>query len=262
MKQRIITALILIAIVVPIAILGGNLFRLLIAIILGCALYELLKIIRKPKWSIVLDLLVYAYGYYVVFLDTSRFFMNSIVFMLFAVVLFTLSLFFDCLDNGKVNFLLGFVSFVCIGLHCILNIRLTYGLPSILFIALATYGSDTGAYFAGVKFGKHKLIERLSPKKTIEGSIGGVLFGTLIASVYVYFYPIDLSFAYCVVLAFILTFTAQVGDLTFSSVKRFYGIKDFSNLLPGHGGILDRIDSLLFNSVVFALFLSIVAYLF
>ena len=258
MKQRIITACILMAIVIPAAIMGGKIFSLLIAIIMGLAVYELLKIMHLSSWNILLDIIVYLYAIYVVFIDPSMFFVSSFVIMLFAIILFTLSMFLECMNIEKINFLLGFTTFVCIGLHCILNIRLKFGFPAILFIAIATYGSDTGAYFTGVTFGKHKLIPRLSPKKTIEGSIGGILLGTVLASLYVYFNPLDLTLIQSVFLAFILTMTAQVGDLTFSSVKRYYKIKDFSNLLPGHGGILDRIDSLLFNCLVFSLFMTYV----
>lgn len=256
MKQRIITALVLLAIVIPIAIIGGYPFYGLIAVVLGLSAYELLRILHHGSWHALIDIIVYSYGFYLVFADPSLFFPNSRSIIAFAVILFALSMIFECLDNGKINFLLGFFTFVCIGLHCILNIRLKLGLTEILFIAFATYGSDTGAYFAGVTFGKHKLIPRLSPKKTIEGSIGGILFGTLIAMVFDYFFPLEIAFVEALALAFILTITAQIGDLTFSSLKRYVGIKDFSNLLPGHGGILDRIDSLLFNCVVFALFYS------
>lgn len=256
MKQRIITALLLMAIVIPAAVIGGKIFTLLIGIIMALAIYELLKIMHLSAWNIFLDIVAYLYAFYIVFIDDSMFFVNSYAIVLFAVVLFTLSMVLECLDIGKINFLLGFTTFVCIGLHCILNIRLKFGFSSILFIAIATYGSDTGAYFAGVTLGKHKLIPRLSPKKTIEGSIGGIVLGTLLATVFVYFNPLDLTLLQSAFLAFILTLTAQVGDLTFSSVKRYFKIKDFSNLLPGHGGILDRIDSLLFNCLVFALFVT------
>lgn len=256
MKQRIITALILMALVIPAAIVGGKIFTLLIGIIMALAIYELLKIMHLSNWNILLDIVTYLYAFYIVFIDQQMFFISSYALILFAVLLFSLSMILECLDISKINFLLGFVTFVCIGLHCILNIRLRFGFSSILFIAIATYGSDTGAYFTGVTFGKHKLIPRLSPKKTIEGSVGGILLGTLLATLFVYFNPLDLTLMQSAFLAFILTMTAQIGDLTFSSVKRYYQIKDFSNLLPGHGGILDRIDSLLFNCLVFALFVT------
>lgn len=256
MKQRIITAIILMIITIPCVIIGGFSFKLLCLVASMLGVYELLKIMHQDKWNIILDIVVYSFALYVVFLDKSMFFVNSNVIMLFAVVLFCLSMIFDYLRFDKINFLLGFTVFTCIAMHCIMQVRLEFGVTALLYIAFATYGSDTGAYFTGVKFGKHKLIPRLSPKKTIEGSIGGIVLGTFLATGLVYFYPLEMSLVQSAVLAFILTITAQVGDLTFSSLKRFAGIKDFSNLLPGHGGILDRLDSLLFNSVIFALYLT------
>ncbi len=171
------------------------------------------------------------------------------------VVLFALSIIFEEVKFDDVCLLASFGFFVICGLHAIYYVRMQEGIAPLLFIVLATYGSDTGAYFAGVAFGKHKLIPRLSPKKTVEGSIGGIVLGTIAASIFSYFNPLPISFGASVLVAFVLTITAQIGDLTFSSLKRTKGIKDFSNLLPGHGGVLDRLDSLTFNTLVFCLFL-------
>ena len=120
-------------------------------------------------------------------------------------------------------------------------------------MVLATFGCDTGAYFLGVTFGKHKLCPRLSPKKSIEGSIGGIVVGTVLASLFGHFFGINMNIMNMILVSFVLTITGQIGDLTFSSMKRMFNIKDFSNLLPGHGGLLDRFDSLLFNSMIFGL---------
>lgn len=255
MKQRIITALILMAVVIPIVLIGKLPFLILIAVVLVLGVKELLDLIDKK--NILLSLLTLLYATYIVFIDSSIFFVSSYVIMLFAVILFLLALFVDKINNGTINFILGFITFVAIGLHCIMNVRIMFGLYALMFIAIATYGCDTGAYFAGVFFGKHKLIPRLSPKKTIEGSIGGIILGTVLSSLYFNFYSFGISLPQAVLLGFILTITAQVGDLAFSGVKRYYNIKDFSNLLPGHGGVLDRIDSLLFNSIVFALYITL-----
>ena len=127
-----------------------------------------------------------------------------------------------------------------------------------MLLALATYGSDTGAYFTGVTIGKHKLIPRLSPKKTIEGSIGGILLGTILSVAYASYLGIIETNRVLIVACFVLTITGQVGDLVFSAIKRHFGVKDYSNLLPGHGGVLDRIDSILFNALVLSFFLVMV----
>lgn len=116
----------------------------------------------------------------------------------------------------------------------------------IFFILIVTAAGDTGAFYIGRRFGRHKLFERVSPKKTIEGSIGGlfssVILGTLFGVAFIDGVPVGDWIALCAALAV----TGQVGDLIESAVKRMCGRKDSSNLLPGHGGVLDRLDSLLF----------------
>jgi phosphatidate cytidylyltransferase len=120
--------------------------------------------------------------------------------------------------------------------------------PEWLFLALAlAFSSDTLAYFAGRGFGKHKLYEAVSPKKTIEGSIGG-LFGGVIAMVGMghYWLAPQLPIVHAVVLGVIGSVLGQLGDLVESMIKRTFGVKDSGNVLPGHGGMLDRVDGLLF----------------
>lgn len=120
--------------------------------------------------------------------------------------------------------------------------------PQWLFLALAlAFSSDTLAYFAGRGFGKHKLYEAVSPKKTIEGSIGG-LFGGVIAMVGMghYWLAPELPIVHAVVLGVLGSVLGQLGDLVESMIKRTFGIKDSGNVLPGHGGMLDRVDGLLF----------------
>ncbi len=109
---------------------------------------------------------------------------------------------------------------------------------------LATWAEDTGAYFIGVKFGKTKFTN-ISPKKTIEGAIGGILFTILIISIYTYF--LGIFSGYWLVYAFFVAIIAMIGDLFESSMKRYSGVKDSGSIIPGHGGILDRFDSLLFS---------------
>lgn len=119
----------------------------------------------------------------------------------------------------------------------------------IWYLAIAAWGTDTFAYIIGCKFGKHKLTP-ISPKKSIEGSIGGILGAVIISLVYTYcintWGDIEISYFAISVIAVILSILAQIGDLAASSIKRYVGIKDFGNLIPGHGGMLDRIDSILF----------------
>lgn len=120
--------------------------------------------------------------------------------------------------------------------------------PQWLFLALAlAFLSDTLAYFAGRAFGKHKLYEAVSPKKTIEGSIGGLVGGVAaMVGMGHYWLAPELPIPDAIVLGLIGSALGQIGDLVESMVKRTFGVKDSGNILPGHGGMLDRVDGLLF----------------
>lgn len=119
----------------------------------------------------------------------------------------------------------------------------------IWFILFAAWGTDTCAYFVGCKFGKHKFSE-ISPKKSIEGCIGGTVGSMIIALIYAValnkLTGLEISYIYIAGVALALSILSQIGDLSASSIKRTMGIKDFGNLIPGHGGMLDRIDSIIF----------------
>ena len=131
-------------------------------------------------------------------------------------------------------------------LHSIYTTSGTFGSRMMMFVILACYMCDSFAYICGFFFGKHKLAPKISPKKTWEGAIGGYIFGTTLSYVYALFFLQDVKGWWLILVALILPFVAQVGDLSLSNVKRHFGIKDFSHLIPYHGGVLDRIDSLVF----------------
>jgi phosphatidate cytidylyltransferase len=114
-------------------------------------------------------------------------------------------------------------------------------------VILTAFGSDIFAYFTGTLIGKHKLCPNLSPKKTVEGLIGGAVGSTLLCGVYGYFFLNDM-FIHCLIIGFLGGFVATIGDLSASAIKRHLGVKDYGHLIPGHGGILDRFDSVLFTA--------------
>lgn len=119
----------------------------------------------------------------------------------------------------------------------------------IWYAILAAWGTDIFAYFIGKHFGKHKF-SKVSPKKSIEGCIGGTIGAILLMLAYTYFantyWGMNYSYLYIAGIGMILSLVGQIGDFAASTIKRFVDIKDFSNLIPGHGGMLDRIDSLIF----------------
>lgn len=114
-------------------------------------------------------------------------------------------------------------------------------------VIFGAFGTDVFAYFCGVFFGKHKLCPDISPKKTIEGSIGGIAGSVLVCGLFGFFFARP-YFIHCLILGVLCGVFSQFGDLTASIFKRKMGIKDYGNLIPGHGGILDRFDSVLFTA--------------
>lgn len=129
------------------------------------------------------------------------------------------------------------------------------GFILVWFIFLSAWGSDTSAYFAGKFLGKHKLAPVLSPNKTIEGAIGGVLGAVILCIIYTmvcheWFDVLISNKFYVGLIGGIAACVSQIGDLVASAIKRFVDIKDFGKIIPGHGGILDRFDSILFTAPV------------
>ena len=141
----------------------------------------------------------------------------------------------------------------------------------ILFVVAGACLNDAFAYFVGVFFGRHKMIERVSPKKTWEGFFGGVILTSIFLCAWAFILAavdhgnhailkglLDLEHWYhIIILSILIPLVSVLGDLVFSSIKRYYGIKDFSNVLPGHGGILDRMDSIVFALTTCAIYLSL-----
>ncbi len=123
--------------------------------------------------------------------------------------------------------------------------KMEVGAVLVMFTFVGTWACDTGAYFVGRFYGKTKLAPKLSPNKTVEGSVGGLL-GSLVVSP-ICGYAIGLPLRHSLALGLIFGVLCQLGDFSESSLKREFGIKDFGSIVPGHGGVLDRFDSLLFT---------------
>ena len=128
----------------------------------------------------------------------------------------------------------------------------------IFFLILVTWGGDTGAFVVGKTLGRRKLAPLISPNKTVEGLFGGLLFGTALALLARAWFLPTFTIGDCLALGVVLAGLGAVGDLVESSFKRSAGVKDSGTLIPGHGGILDRVDSLLFAAPTFYYYVTLI----
>jgi phosphatidate cytidylyltransferase len=256
MKKRILGAILLIVICVPLTILGGYYYSALIGLISVLGMWELNRLYKgEKKLHIVLEVLSYLSVLMIVF---------SFDYVLYAIALTTVIFLAASMICGKeFTFknscqVLASIIFLGVAFYIIKDIRLE-SIHNLVYIILITVLTDTFAYIGGSLFGSHKLIERVSPYKTIEGSVIGSVIGTIGPVIY-YLFMIDpgCNILVCVFVTLALSIIGQVGDLVFSSIKREFDIKDYSNIIIGHGGILDRFDSLIFVSIMYFIIKAII----
>ena len=129
-------------------------------------------------------------------------------------------------------------------------IMVFYGRDWVLLALFSTFAVDTTAYFVGRALGRHKMAPTISPGKTWEGAVGGLVGAIVAVIALALLLDIDISYSEMVILGFLIAVFAQLGDLAESKLKRSMGVKEAGNLIPGHGGILDRLDSIVFTGVV------------
>ena len=271
MKQRIISAIVLLAIFIPILLLGGLPYAILMTMISWIGLYEILNARKKKKqFPFIMKVLSYIMVTFFVitnyqagianFLDRFLFYLDYRVMALLIFAYIVPIVFIN--NNKKYNlndalFLIGSTLFIGVSFSLLISIRLL-DLNYIIYIFLIAIITDTFALLTGRKIGKNKLAPEISPNKTWEGSIGGSIMGTFIATIYFNeFIDPSISIVAVSIMTLILTIIGLIGDLVFSAINRYYDTKDFSNLIPGHGGSLDRLDSVIFIVLGFLLFLSI-----
>lgn len=248
MIQRIITALVIIAAVVPPLLFGGYLLAALVALIVVVGGFELFQLTpnyrRMPP---IFYFLILGVCFALLFIDIKY---RFVVLGMSIITIMALPVFFKHLTSRD-SFIISAVFVLFYTFASSFMAIHEYNAYLVWYVIIATYACDTGAYFAGYFFGKHKLCERISPKKTIEGSIGGILFSLVLSAIFAFILLKDVPIALIVASAIGMPIVSQIGDLAFSAIKRNYNIKDFSNIFPGHGGFMDRIDSLVYNLVFF-----------
>lgn len=247
MLKRTLSALIGAPILLGLTYLGGPYIAFLVAVLTLLALGEFMKIgecMRTHTWSkqTTAVTIVWLINLFV----GSQEWMFSVLIFALLLALGRLALGYPQTTLAEATFnLLAFLYSVVLLSHLYLLRQLSGGLELTLLTIFLVWATDTGAYLIGKRFGRHLLAPQVSPKKTVEGSLGGLLLSIVVAMLYWRLFGETSWFTY-LLLAIIVGVSAQIGDLFESALKRSAGVKDSGKLIPGHGGILDRFDSLIF----------------
>lgn len=255
MFKRILTSVVLLPVFVLLVLLGGIYLRIAIAVLSLVGMSEIYAALSKKNKSVHIIGYIFCIFYNMMIEDQ----LHRGLYVITSVFILTLLIFLvikhdeiNIIDCAVTMFGFYYVSFLLSNIYFVREFP-QYGLYFVWLIFICAWASDTGAYFVGVNFGKHKLIPTLSPNKTIEGTVGGIITAGLLALAYGFilsrFYGLTQNIIWLLaIIGVIGSVLSQLGDLTASAIKRYTGIKDFGSLLPGHGGIMDRFDSVLFTA--------------
>ena len=263
MKKRIISAIVALAIFIPVIYYGGKIFSIAMGMLSVLAFKEILDLKENSreipeiiKGIGLIDMLLLIFSDYTS--DTLMFGLSYRVLSITLLTLFIPTLFYK---NNKYTtkeafYLVGIIILLGLVFNSFIFVR-SFSLYTLLYLMIICVVTDTFAMLTGMLIGKHKACPTISPKKTIEGCIGGSLIGTTVAVIF--YSNLVESFSYKLVLiTLVLSVIDQLGDLFFSKIKRENKIKDFSNIMPGHGGVLDRLDSLCFVVMAYIVFISFI----
>lgn len=252
--ERLASGVILLAVTITLVFLGGSILLYALGIVSFIGIFELYRSsnLEKSRMAFIgysIAIIYYAILKFSVSIDYELVFLGA---MLCLMAFYVIS--YPKFQIEQVTFIFFGLIYVVIALSCIYRVRmLTDGIYIVWLIFISAWGSDTCAYCVGKLIGKHKLPSKLSPNKSIEGCIGGIVGAALIGFLYGSIF--EKNFSLLVNPPFVLAFMggtgsiiAQVGDLAASAIKRNHNIKDYGHLIPGHGGILDRFDSIIFTA--------------
>lgn len=263
MKTRVLSAIVALLIVIPILLLGGVVFKIAVAILGAIGFYELMKLKDKDKKMPMLIKIIGMISFLAIVLCnvkvTSNFMVDyRIVSLILFLNLLPLLLYHN---NKKYNieealFIIGSIFFLGVSFNLLISIRI-FDLDYLIFLLLITIFTDTFGLICGKLIGKNKMIPSVSPKKTWEGFLGGTVIGVFISTIfYISAFNYTGSIFILILIVTFLSVIGQMGDLVFSSIKRHFKTKDYGNIMPGHGGVLDRLDSILFVLLAFSFIMS------
>lgn len=258
MVKRIVTAVAALVLLIPILIWGGVWgATALFALICGFSVFEMLGCcgLRKNLWISIPSVLASALCVFVPVLFERRIFGSAsflLAFAAIALVLFLMAGVFmhKTVDIERLLMFFSLVIYITAGFTSLAVLRYVFGLWAVAFPLCVAWCTDTFAYFSGMLLGKKKLCPEISPKKTVAGAIGGTLFGTV--GGIVVFLVTGRNPVYALY-ALPLSVISQLGDLAASVIKRRFGVKDYGKIFPGHGGVLDRFDSIIPVSIMTAI---------
>lgn len=257
LKNRLITSFIGIPIIIIFLFSSKNVFFFFIFLVSFLAIYEWFNCIKLNKWLKLIWIFLFLYiSTYLAFTKNTFLKLNiswifNILWFLIIFLLLIFSFFNKKLKISNTFLCLFGIFFIGSFLWSSLILKQYYsnlepylGSKWLLYIIFVVWGNDSGSYFFGKYFGKNKFFSIISPNKTLEGVFGGVLGAIFITLFFIIFSFLKIKIYNYFILTILISFSSILGDLTESMFKRIVNIKDSSNLLPGHGGILDRIDSL------------------
>lgn len=255
MKKRVISSIVGLPLAITAIFLGGNILLFFIVIVSFIGLFEFYRAfeIENKMLRSVGFILSGAFFIIVWLYNISNIYIFVTIYILLLLILFVLKYpTYHIKDILVVFFATFYVCYLMVHIYLVREIP-QYGVWLVWLIFMSAWGCDTFAYFTGIAIGKHKLAPILSPKKTIEGSIGGIIGAILLCVGYsmiiVQMKNLPNNYIlYYAIIGGIGSVLSQIGDLAASAIKRMLDVKDFGNIIPGHGGILDRMDSILFTA--------------
>lgn len=257
MKTRIISGVIGLALLLGIILSGGIIIDISLLILTSIAIYEMKVALSSIDIKVNLNLNI---AISVVMMICIRYQNFDLCYKLIPMIVMVNVILFVFKQNESLYELFANIFIVVYVVLFLYHIAFLKNTVYVGFILITAWGSDTCAYFAGSFFGKNKLCPHLSPKKTIEGAIGGIIGSTVLALVYALIFGIN-QIVFVILVGIIGSIAGQLGDLVASKIKRICGIKDYGNIMPGHGGVLDRFDSILLTAPVtyflYSLFISL-----
>lgn len=255
MKTRILTAVVGIALLICVVLLPPIALYIAFSLICALSIYEMFTVtgLKNDRLLLVSAILFAIAAPFFGVVNSRLLFCGMLIAFVLVLVLLQLRHHSD-LSFEKIGAAFFLTLILSVGISCTAYCRAVNenGLFYFILALIIAWGNDTGAYFAGTLLGKHKLCPEISPKKTVEGLIGGWIFAVLaallFACVWQRFHGVAVSFWQVGLVTFLLSPLSVVGDLFASTIKRQCGAKDYGNIMPGHGGMMDRFDSLVFVS--------------